>query len=299
MCARPHCPLAHKPHSEPLALIRRAAAAQAVCRKVVQSAERAGASRAPRAVRRLACAAVRSAGSAAASGSGRDVPSHAQIHDVGTSRYHAGSFASASSLSGGIRRPAQSTQAVAAPPMASPIKRPFINAAVTTADARTSFIAILLNETARRGVVSLYQWGIARLQQFVTLHVCVGRHVTDLWAGRSRILDGKGDGFWMGKALIVESWICRVEGDIRLGSAPILRCGWGLDGEGLDRQSGRQRWEILMTAARSKGWTKVCRGAPAWIFGVWGWPKVWDQTSAFWLIASASPPAADMTHAGH
>ncbi len=84
------------------------------------------------------------------------------------SRFHAGSFASASLLSGGVRRPAQSAQAVAAPPMASPINKPFINAAVTTADARTSFIDIPLNQTAvRRGNVSLYQWGFARIQQFV------------------------------------------------------------------------------------------------------------------------------------
>ncbi len=65
------------------------------------------------------------------------------------SRFHAGSFASASPLSGGVRRPAQSAQAVAAPPMASPINKPFINAAVTTADARTSFIDISLEPNRR------------------------------------------------------------------------------------------------------------------------------------------------------
>lgn len=96
------------------------------------------------------------------------------------SRFHAGSFASASPLSGGVRRPAQSAQAVAAPPMTSPINKPFINAAVTTADARTSFIDIPLNQTAvRRGNVSLYRWGFARIQQFVVPHGCVGRHVTE------------------------------------------------------------------------------------------------------------------------
>ena len=100
------------------------------------------------------------------------------------SRFHAGSFASASPLSGGVRRPAQSAQAVAAPPTTSPINKPFINAAVTTADARTSFIDIPLNQTAvRRGNVSLYQWRFAYIQQFVPRMAA--------WVGTSRILDAK------------------------------------------------------------------------------------------------------------
>jgi len=100
------------------------------------------------------------------------------------SRFHAGSFASASPLSGGVRRPAQSAQAVAAPPMTSPINKPFINAAVTTADARTSFIDIPLNQTAVRcGNVSLYQWRFAHIQQFVPRMAA--------WVGTSRICGGQ------------------------------------------------------------------------------------------------------------
>ncbi len=114
------------------------------------------------------------------------------VDSSGASRFHAGSFASASPLSRGVRRPAQSALAVAAPPLASPINKPFINAAVATADARTSFIDIPLNQTAvRRGNVSLYQWRFAHIQQFVprmaasvgTSRIC-GERVTDIGCGR-------------------------------------------------------------------------------------------------------------------
>ncbi|MEE8305401.1 MAG: hypothetical protein V3S24_23515, partial [Candidatus Tectomicrobia bacterium] len=78
-----------------------------------------------------------------------------------------------------------------------------------------------------RGDQGFVPLGFARIQQFVVPHGCVGRQVTDMWDGTSRICWVAGHEYWMRKLGVVESRICGGSGGFWRGDEGLVPPGCG------------------------------------------------------------------------